>query len=316
MTTRAIFRRNEFLTASLDFGSTSIALADYATTGIRALAIGPTGVGKSNLGLLMTEQLAVQGWVCVLFDHEGELADLPLDAESMASSEKLESHLRGRHHPILICSVRHTDQFLDYGRVLMRVVDEERKPVFLMVDEGQIFSTSRRSKGLVGETSALMNDFIERGRKRALDLFMTAHRFSGTLSRSVFHNKNLTFVGRQEDPTAWSALAPQFKGSRIGLTDLTTLAPGEFFMFSRRGCEKVTTKMATALAAVAPKATIVKPVLPATFSDWDRALRGIPDERLLALTPEACTLLGAIAGLTSQQLAAGGRALQDEIEAR
>ncbi len=67
MAGKAIFRQDEFLTASLDFGSTSIELADYATTGIWALAIGPSGVGKSNLGLLMTEQLAVQGWVCVLF---------------------------------------------------------------------------------------------------------------------------------------------------------------------------------------------------------------------------------------------------------
>lgn len=314
MSGRAIFRRDEFLSASLNLGSTSIVLADYATTGLRVVAVGPSGIGKTNLGLLMAEQLAAQGWVCVLMDPEGELAEIL--GEPMRDAEKLEAHVRGRHHRILTVPVRHTDDFLHYGRVLMRVVDEERQPVFLMVDEGQIFSTSRRSKGLVGEASALMNDFTERGRKRALDVFITAHRFSGTLNRSVFHNKNLTLVGRQEDPTAWSALAPQFKGSKIGFTDLSALAPGEFFMFSRRGCEKVTTCMAAALARVAPKATVVTPALPTTFSQWDRAVRAIPDERLLALEAQVVSLLGAIAGLSSAQLAAGNRALRDELEAR
>jgi DNA helicase HerA-like ATPase len=79
-----------------------------------------------------------------------------------------ENYLRGRHHPILVVPVRHTDDFLHYGR-RADVVDEERKPVFLMVDEAQIFSASRKRKESIGEASDLMNDFTERGRKRALD---------------------------------------------------------------------------------------------------------------------------------------------------
>jgi len=312
---KAIFRRDEFLTAVLDLGSTSIPLSDYATTGLRIVSIGPSGIGKTNCGLLAAEQLAAQGWVCVLMYPEGEFEALEV-GEVMRDAEKLETHVRGRHHSILVTRVRDTADFLHYGRVLLRVVDAERQPVFLMVDEGQVFSTSRRSKGLIGEASDLLNDLTERGRKRALDLFITAHRFSGTLSRSVFHNKNLTFIGRQEDPTAWSALAPQFKGSEIGFADLAALAPGEFFMFSRRGIAKVLMPMAAGLQKVAPPATIVRQTLPATFSDWDRAMREISDERLLALSDPVCSLLAAIAGATPQQLASGRRALQDEVASR
>jgi hypothetical protein len=312
---KAIFRRDEFLTASLDLGSTTIDLADYATTGLRAVAIAPSGAGKTNLGLLLVDQFAAQGWVTVCMDPEGEFEALGI-GEVMRDADKFEAHLRGRHHPILIVRVRDTQDFLHYGRVLMRVVDEERKPVFLMVDEGQVFSTSRRSKGLIGEASDLMNDLTERGRKRALDLFITAHRFAGTLSRSVFHNKNLTFIGRQEDPTAWSALAPQFKGSRIDFVHLAALAPGEFFCFSRRGVEKITSPMAAALQRVAPPARIVRPALPSTFSEWDTAMRELDGDRLLALTDPVVALLGTIAGLSAEQLAAGSRALHDELEAR
>lgn len=310
-----VIRREEFLTSSLQFGASAIDLRDYSTTGLRIVTVGPSGIGKTNVGLLIAEQLAAQGWVCVLMDPEGEIDALEM-GETMKSPEKLEAHLRGRHHPILIARVRDTADFLDYGKALRRVVDEERKPVFLMVDEGQIFSTSRRSKGLAAEASDLMNDFTERGRKRALDLFVTAHRFAGTLSRSVFSNKNLTLIGRQEDPTAWSALAPQFRGSKIGFPDLAALAPGEFFCFSRRGVDKIAVPMAAALRAVALEAPTVRPALPATFADWDRAMRGIPTPRLQALTGSVVGLLGAIAGLSADQLAAGGRALRDELEAR
>jgi hypothetical protein len=212
--------------------------------------------------------------------------------------------------------VRHTDDFLHYGRLVQTVVDEERKPVFLMVDEAQMVSASRKRKESIGDASDLMNDFMERGRKRSLDVFVTAHRFSGTLHRSVFANKNLTLIGRQEDPTAWSALAPQFKGSAIGYPELAALAPGEFFCFSRRGVEKVQMPMAEALAAVAPKAKTVRQALPATFSQWDRAMREISTERLKALDGPVCGVLGAIVGLTPAQLLAGHRARRDELEAR
>jgi hypothetical protein len=313
VTGKAIFRRDEFLTASLDFGSTSIDLADYATTGLRIVAVGPSGCGKTNTGLLIAEQLAEQGWISVLFDREGDIAAL---YEPMRDVTHFENYLRGRHHPILVVPVRHTDDFLHYGRLVQRIVDEERKPVFLMVDEAQMVSASRKRKESIGEASDLMNDLTERGRKRALDLFVTAHRFSGTLHRSIFANKNLTLIGRQEDPTAWSALAPQFKGSKIGFTDLGALAPGEFFCFSRRGVDKVLMPMARALSAVAPAATIVRPALPTTFSQWDRALREIPTPRLQALTPPVIGLLGSIVGLTYPQLMAGSRALHDEIGGR
>lgn len=315
---RAVFHREEFLRATLHLGTTDLALADYQTTGLRIVAVAPSGAGKTNAGLLVAEQLAAQGWVSVLMDPEGEMAALYGPDRVMRDVAHFEAHLRGRHHPLLVLRVRRTSEFLEYGRALMRIVDEARQPVFLLVDEGQIFSTSRRSKqdDELAQASDLLNDITERGRKRALDLFVTAHRFSGTLSRSLFQNKNITFVGRQEDPTAWSALAPQFRGSGITFRDLAALAPGEFFCFSRRGVEKVVMPMAEALAKVAPKASIVRPAVPQTFSQWDRAVREIPDDRLLALDRETVAFLAAAAPLAPSQLTTGMAALEDELQGR
>lgn len=310
---RAIFRRDEFLTAGLDFGSTALDLADYATTGLRVVTVGPSGIGKTNAGLLIAEQLAAQGWVSVLMDPEGEIEALYGDA--VADVDELRLRLVRRDQPFVVIRVRNASEFIPYAQAVMDTVDEQRKPVFLMIDESQIFSASRKRSNNIGEASDLVNDFVQRGRKRALDLYLSAHRFSGSLHRVIFALKNLTFVGRQEDPTAWSSLAPQFRGAGIGFADLAALAPGEFFCFSRRGCEKVVMPMAAALQAVAPKATVVRPALPATFSQWDRALRAIPADRLRALSGPVAPLLGAITGLTSTQLAAGTRALHDELEA-
>ena len=74
--------------------------------------------------------------------------------------------------------------------------------------------------------------------------------------------------------------------------------------------------MAKALAEVAMKAKVVKKTLPATFTQWDRAMRAIPNERLDALTDEVVSLLGTVAGLSAQQMLAGQRALQDELKCR
>lgn len=314
MSGSAIFRREEFLTASLDLGTSTIDLADYATTGIRAVVVGPSGIGKTNALMVVAEQLAAQGWVSVMMDPEGELE--ALYGESVRDPKQLQNCIRGRHHPILVVKVRYADEFLLYAKAILEVVDQERKPVFLMIDEAQIFSAPRSRKNSIGDASDLVNDFVQRGRKRALDLGVTAHRFSGTLHRSVFANKNLTLVGRQEDPTAWSALAPQFKGSKIGFPELAALSPGEFFCFSRRGVEKVAMPMASKLEAVAIKATKVRSALPATFSEWDRTVAEIPIERLRALTGPRVGLLSAIVGLPPQAMAAGSRALRDELEAR
>jgi DNA helicase HerA-like ATPase len=199
MSGASVFRREEFLNAKLALGDATIDLADYATTGIRAVAVGPSGVGKTNALLVMAEQLAEQGWISVLMDPEGDIE--ALYGAALRDVSKLQNTIRGRHHPIVVVRVHHADDFVLYGKAIMDVVDEERKPVFLMVDEGQIFSAPRKRKEAIGEASDLMNEFVERGRKRSLDLGVTAHRFSGTLHRSVFANKNLTLVGRQEDPT-------------------------------------------------------------------------------------------------------------------
>jgi hypothetical protein len=48
MSGASVFRREEFLNAKLALGDATIDLADYATTGIRAVVVGPSGIGKTN----------------------------------------------------------------------------------------------------------------------------------------------------------------------------------------------------------------------------------------------------------------------------
>ena len=311
---RSVIHRTEMFEATLNLGGAPIELSEYATTGLFAVAVGPRGNGKTNAGLLIAEQLAEQGWVSVLIDPEGELESMY--GAAVENPEDLHERLKHRKDPIIVVSAQDASGFLPYGNVILYAADEHRKPIFVMIDEGQIFSAGKKRKEEIGEASDIINQFAERGRKRALDVFITAHRYSGTLHRSLFTNKNLTLVGCQEDPTAWSSLAPLFRSSKIEFGDLNALSPGEFFCFSRRGVEKIKMPMAVALGKVAPKAKAAKRTLPATFSQWHRAMRDIPTERLSALTDPVVSLLGAVAGLSSQQMLSGARALQDELEIR
>lgn len=244
----AIIRRDEMLAAQLELGGAPINLAEYATTGLLAVAVGPRGMGKTNAGLLMAEQLATQGWVSVLIDPESEMETLY--GAAVRDADHLGRLLASREQPIVVVSARDATEFLPYGRAILQSAERIRKPLFIVVDEGQLFSATKKRKEDVGEAAEIINEFAGRGRKRALDLFITALRYTGTLHRSIFSNKNLTLIGCQEDPTAWAALAPQFRASRIEFNDLNALAPGEFFCFSRRGVEKVRMPMAEALRRV------------------------------------------------------------------
>jgi len=311
---RNVIRRDEMFGATLELGGTPITLDEYATTGLLAVAIGPRGNGKTNAGLLMAEQLSAQGWVSVLIDPENELESLYGDA--VADPDMLGTALTKRTEPIVVVNAKDAGEFVPYGRAILQAANEYRKPIFVVIDEGQLFSASRKRSNGIGEAADIINEFAERGRKRALDLFITALRYTGTLQRTLFSNKNLTLIGWQEDPTAWAALAPQFKASKIEFADLNALTPGEFFCFSRRGVEKIRMPMAAALKTVAPKATPVAKVLPTTFNQWTRAMGGIPTERLRALDDDVTRLLSTVAELTPQQVLAGQAALQDELEAR
>jgi hypothetical protein len=311
---RSVIQRDELVDAILDFGSVAIDLSEYATTGLRIVTVGPSGIGKTNAGLLIAEQLAKQGWICVLIDPDGEIASMY--GAAVAGVDDLRERLSKRDRPFVVVSARDASEFIPYGRAILQAAEEHRKPVFLMIDEGQVFSAPKKRKGDIGTASDIVNEVSGRGRKRALDLFLTALRFTGSLHREIFGNKNLSLIGCQEDPTAWASLAPQFRSSRIEFNDLAALAPGEFFCFSRRGVEKVRMPMAEALKRVAPKAKAVKPKLPSTFSQWDRAMRETPTPRLRALTEPVVALLGAVAGLSPQQMLSGARALQDELEVR
>lgn len=310
---RGVIRRTELTEAYLDLGGSLVDLDDYATTGLRIVAVGPSGVGKTNAGLYIAEQLSEQGWVSVLVDPEGEIESMYGQA---VDANELADLLRTRERSIIVVAAKDATDFIPYGQVILEAADKHRQPLFVMLDEGQVFSASRKRKNDIGIASDLVNEFAQRGRKRALDLFMTATSFTGSLHRHIFANKNLSLIGCQEDPAAWSALAPQFRASRIEFGDLAALGPGEFYCFTRRGVDKVRMPMAAAMQKVALKAPRVRPALPSTFSQWDRAMREIPHARLLALTEPVQQLLGAVAGLTPQQMLAGRRALEDELQCR
>lgn len=309
---RSVIRRTEMFEATLKLGGAPIELAEYATTGLLAVAVGPRGNGKTNAGLLIAEQLAEQGWVSILIDPESEMESLYGDA--VESPEELLVLLETRERSIIVVLAKDAAEFIPFGTAILEAAEEHRKPIFVMIDEGQLFSASKKKD--IAEAADIINQVAERGRKRALDLFITALRYTGSLHRTIFANKNLTLVGCQEDPTAWAALAPQFRASKIEYGDLNALSTGEFFCFSRRGVEKVKMPMAAALQKVAPKATAAKRTLPATFSQWHRAMREIPTERLNALADPVINLLGSVAGLPPQQMLSGARALQDELEVR
>ncbi|MCR6481025.1 ATP-binding protein [Variovorax sp. ZS18.2.2] len=313
-TKHSLIRRDEMLKAVLEIGGQPLDLSEYATTGLVAVGVGPRGCGKTNVGQLIGEQLAEQGWVTVIFDPEGEMELMYGDA--VKDEEELYQCLERRDRKIVVVRATDAAEFVPYGQVILDAADRFRKPLFVVIDEGQLFSASRKRSESIGEAADIINEFVGRGRKRALDLYVTALRYTGSIHRLIFANKNLTFIGCQEDAAAWSALAPQFKDSGIDFGDLSALAPGEFFCISRRGIEKVKTPMAEALKCVAPAAKAARRALPATFSQWDRAMRGISTERLGALSEPVMTLLGKVAGLSQTQMLAGQSALQDELEVR
>jgi len=313
-TRHAVIRRPEMREAVLTLGTIEIALSEYATTGLLALGIGPRGCGKTNAGQLMAEQLSSQGWVAVLFDPEGEMETMYGDA--VASVDELRERLRRRDKPILVVRVATAEQFVPYGRAVLEVADELRKPLFIVIDEGQVFSAPRKRSACLGEAADIINEFADRGRKRAVDLYMTALRYTGSVHRSLFAHTNLTLIGCQNDAAGWAALSPQFKSAGITFRDLSSLGPAEFFCISRRGIDKTKMQMAEALKRVAPAAEPVRRHLPATFSQWDRAMREMPVERLARLSPDVVSLLGTVAGLSPHQVAVGQAALSDEIQAR
>lgn len=314
---RQVISRPEMKSASLTFGATSIPLADYETTGLVALAMAPRGHGKTNAGLVIAEQLSRQGWVCVLVDPEEDLEGLY--GNGMADAEDLERHLIARDLPIVVVNAPGAEAFVPYGEAILRVGDRLRKPLFVMVDEGQMFSTSRPRKGSGRDSldaTGIIRAIGERGRKRAIDIMVTAHRLTASLDRSLFSNKNLTLVGAQEDPASWKTISPHFRAAGVRYEDANALRPGEFFCLSRRGTEKVRMPVAAALAAVAPRAVSSAPRLPKNFAQWTRALDGIPTDRLVSLTDEVVDLLASVAGLSPEAVANGQAALDDELASR
>lgn len=309
-----VIKRPEMLEASLALGGEPVALADYATTGLLGVSIAPRGMGKTNSGLLIGEQLSEQGWVSVFVDPESELESLYGDA--VRHPADLAKRLRSRREPILIVRAPDPKAFVPYGKMLLDVCDDLRRPTYIYMDEGQTLSSTRRRAEGIGEAADIINALCERGRKRAIDVFITALRYTGSLHRTVFANKNLTLIGCQEDPTVWASMAPQFRGTGLGFSDLQGLAPGEFVMFARRGVEKIRMPMAKALSAVATKAQPPRRRLPSTYSQWTRAMSELPVASLKGLTDDVVDVLGALSGLTAQQLVAGTSALQDELQAR
>jgi hypothetical protein len=309
-----VIRRPEMREAVLTLGTVTVSLQEYETTGLLALGIGPRGCGKTNVGQVMAEQLSQQGWVAVLFDPEGEME--MMCGEAVADADDLRGRLRRRDQPIVVVRAATAEEFVPFGRAVLEVADELRKPLFVVIDEGQVFSAPRKRSASLGEAADIINEFADRGRKRAVDLYMTALRYTGSVHRTLFAHTNLALIGCQNDAAGWAALSPQFKSAGITFGDLSSLGPAEFFCISRRGIDKTRMQMAEELKRVAPAGLPVRRHLPATFSQWDRAMRDMPLARLHKLSDPVVSLLGAVAGLSAQQMAVGRAALVDEIGAR
>lgn len=309
-----VIQRPEMRETVLNLGRVKIELADYETTGLCAVAVGPRGCGKTNIGQLLAEQLSSHGWCSIIFDPEREMELMYGDAVS--SPEDLRDRLTLRDKAIVVVKVKNAEEFIPYGRVILEVTETIRRPLFVMVDEGQVFSSPKKRSECVGEAADILNQFVDRGRKRAIDTFVTALRYTGSVHRSLFSNANLTLIGSQRDSTAWSALSPQFKSAGMSFGDLNSLAPAEFMCLGSRGIEKVRMPMAAALKSVAPKAKQIPRALPSTFSQWDRAMREIPKKRLMALTPQVVALLSKIACMPPSKVMVGQAALHDELDSR
>jgi NAD(P)-dependent dehydrogenase (short-subunit alcohol dehydrogenase family) len=310
-----VIDRVELDDAILDLGGVPMELSDYATTGLRVVAIGPSGSGKTGAGLLIAEQLAAQGWICVLVDPEGEIASMYGDP--VTDVEHFRAVLTARETPFVVVSATDATEFLGYGEVLLEVADTLRKPIFVVIDEGQLFSASRKGGDAdLRAATELVRQIASRGRKRALDLFVTSLGFTSSLDRNIFTNKNLTLVGCQQDSAQWGNLSPMFRGTGITFADLTALGSGEFYCVSKSGVRRVKLPMAQALSRVARKARKIHKHLPRGYREWVTRMSEIPLDRLEDLSNPVVRLLSSVAGLSAKQVASGEAALADEIGSR
>lgn len=148
---RSVIQRSEMIGATLHLGGAPIELSDYAATGLLAVAVGPRGQGKTNAGLLIGEQLSTQGWVSVLVSPEEEIESMYGDA--VEDPDELLSLLTDRSRPIIVVSARSPTEFIPYGRVIQAATNAQRKPVFVMIDEGQVFSSTKKRKDDIGEAA-------------------------------------------------------------------------------------------------------------------------------------------------------------------
>ena len=159
MTKRPVIRRDEMLTAMLELGGGPIDLADYATTGLMAVAVGPRGSGKTNAGLLIAEQLSQQGWVSVLVDPEAELESLYGDA--VQTAEDLQECLTRRDRPIVVINAKDAEEFVPFGEAILQAADTNRQPIFCMIDEGQLYAVRLHVRRIVVPKWAL-DDLLAR----------------------------------------------------------------------------------------------------------------------------------------------------------
>src|SRR3546814_5215296 len=102
----------------------------------------------------MAEQLAEQGWISILIDPEEELESLY--GAAVESPEALAGILERRDQKIVVVSATDVDAFVPYGEAILEAADLYRKPIFLMIDEGQLFSGRKRSEEHTSELQSLM----------------------------------------------------------------------------------------------------------------------------------------------------------------
>ena len=159
----AVIQRDEMLTAQLDLGGAPIDLAEYATTGLLA-AVGPRAVWARPTRVVDGRAARGAGL--------GRRADRPGERDGVVygaavrDAEHLGSLLETREQPMIVVTARDAAEFLPYGRAILDAAERIRKPLFVVIDEGQLFSATKKRKEDVGEAAEIINEFAGRGRKR------------------------------------------------------------------------------------------------------------------------------------------------------
>src|SRR3546814_20269004 len=84
--------------------------------------------------------------------------------KAVKDADELLERLTKRDQPIVVVAAGDAEAFVPYGLVILEAAENFRKPVFVVIDDGQIFSGATR--GNTNEAEGIINQCAERGRMR------------------------------------------------------------------------------------------------------------------------------------------------------